>query len=67
MNFICEISKDSKEIDSVGNWRKQISVNEGEISFQAGMQSLMKYVELKGKNDDETLNNIRNIIFLKSI
>ena len=59
MNFICEISKDSKEIDSVGNWRKQISVNEGEISFQAGMQSLMKYVEL-GKNDDAIKDIIAN-------
>ena len=60
MNFTCEISKDSKEIDSIGNWRKKISVNEGEISFQAGIQSLKRYVELKGKNDDAIKDIIAN-------
>ena len=60
MNFTCEISKDSKEIDSIGNWRKKISINEGEISFQAGIQSLKRYVELKGKNDDAIKDIIAN-------
>ena len=60
MNFTCEISKDSKEIDSVGNWRKKISVNEGEISFKAGILSLMKYVELKVKNEDAIKDIIAN-------
>ncbi len=60
MNFTCEISKDSKEIDSVGNWRKKISVNEGEISFQAGILSLMKYVGFKDKNEDAIKDIIAN-------
>ena len=60
MNFTCEISKDSKEIDSIGNWRKKISVNEGEISFQAGILSLMKYVGFKDKNEDAIKDIIAN-------
>ena len=58
MEFSCEILKDSNEIDSVGNWRKLINVNVGEISFQAGILSLMRYVDLKDKNDDDAIKDI---------
>jgi hypothetical protein len=41
-------------------WRKQITVNEGEISFQAGILSLMKYVGFKDKNEDAIKDIIAN-------
>ena len=52
LHLTCIYEKISEEIDSVGQIRKEIKVNDTQVSLASGIQSLKEYANFK-KNKDK--------------
>ena len=64
LNYLCTFESYKYEVDSTGKIKEKLHVKKGKISFVEGINSLIKYVNLKNEKNPEAEKLILSNVLL---